>query len=651
MPFEPNPDTRTLVITPPWGSKDKNALTAFKGMDKISFPYSYHLEVLSDELDLDPLTIVGKECKFSVKRADDKLAEFTGKVWKFSAEGTYEYEDSRVRFYTLELAPHFKFLSLNKDSRVFQEKTVPQIVETVLKDHGVKYKTSLKGAYAKLDYCAQWRESDYEFATRLMEDVGIFYFFNGQSNHQMVLADAASGYLDLGDQGIGLAGEDADGGIESWSHFYRMAPAEVVISEYEFQTPATLIAKEKTILKLKDKFEVFDYPGGQDRTSGSLIAADLKSIAVSRMEAYESNHNVVRGKGRWESFLPGYKFKLEKHWAQGEGQKYAITYVKHQVRDPYLHEVSRQEDRYLNEFECVPDKTPYRPLRTSQHPVIVGPQPATVVGPKNSEVYTDKYGRVKISFPWDRESKMDDKSSCWVRVSQEWAGKNWGSFFLPRVGQEVLVEFINGDPSRPIVTGRVYNADQMPPVKLPDEEFTSTIKTYSDKSRFNELRFVDKKDKEQIYFRAQKDYVRVVEKGGGDVLKVGYKDATGTPTENSQTIDILQDRTVTLEKGADLLNIKTGDRTINIDKGSQAITVKQGDHTLMVKQGKVVIEAAKQISLKVGANSIVIDTQGIKIQGAKVLAQGKMKVDVKAPMTTVSGDGMLTLKGGLVKIN
>jgi type VI secretion system secreted protein VgrG len=282
-------------------------------------------------------------------------------------------------------------------------------------------------------------------------------------------------------------------------------------------------------------------------------------------------------------------------------------------------------------------------------PFVQGPQTAIVVGKAGEEIWTDKYGRVKVQFHWDREGKNDENSSCWVRVSFPTAGKNWGWVSLPRIGQEVIVSFLEGNPDRPIITGRVYNADQMPPYELPANQTQSGIKTRSSKEgtgdNFNEIRFEDKKDAEEVYVHAEKDFNCVIENNETRKIGLDKKD------KGDQTIEIQNDRTVTLNEGNDTLTVKTGNRVTTLDQGNDTKQVKMGDHSVKVDVGKSTTEAMTSIELKVGGNSIKIDQSGITIKGLMVTVQGDTKLDAKSPMTTVNGDGMLTLKGGITMIN
>jgi len=296
-----------------------------------------------------------------------------------------------------------------------------------------------------------------------------------------------------------------------------------------------------------------------------------------------------------------------------------------------------------------------------------GPQSALVVGKKGEEIWTDKHGRVKVQFPWERYTKSDENSSCWVRVGQPWGGKSFGGFQVPRIGEEVIVDFLEGNPDRPIITGRVYNGDNTFPYALPGDQTKSGFKSRSSKSgsteNFNELRFEDKKGEEEIYFHAEKNFVRVVE--NDDKLEIGlvkkdpgsqtitvHKDRTTTIKTGNETLVVEQgDRKTTVQTGKDLLEVSKGDRSVTIKMGNHSLEVSMGNQTTAIKMGKSETSAMQSIELKVGANSIKIDQSGVTIKGIMVKVEGSAMVEIKGPMTNVKGDGMVMVKGGVVMIN
>ncbi|WP_339742241.1 type VI secretion system tip protein TssI/VgrG [uncultured Rubinisphaera sp.] len=648
---------RALTIKTPLGN-DKFVAISLTGTEGISRPFQFLVDMVSEDQAIEFDKILGKSATFNAKLDDDYERNFNGIVWRFTQGAVSNIEDSILRNYQAELVPWTYFLKLNSNSRIFQEKTPPEIVEQVFKDNGLTdYKLSLKGTYAKQDYCVQYNETDYDFVSRMLEQYGIYYYFNHEdSKHTLVLGDAASAYVDLTKSEVDYSGDFSDpiiGEIDSWSRRYECITGKVELRDYDYVNPSTaLIAKEKTIVKLKStaSMEQYEYAGG------FLKAADGKALATVRMEAQEAMHDVATGSGNHPGFQAGGKFKLKSHPVKAEvNAKYVLTSVEHRAQEPIIFSSgpiigAGEKDMpiYWNKFECVPSKVAFRPARVTPKPHVAGPQSAVVVGPKAQEIFTNKFGEVKVQFHWDREGKMDDKSSCWIRVAQSWAGGKYGAQFMPRVGNEVIVEYLDGDIDRPIITGSVYNGDNSTIYALPDEQNKSGFKTLStDKAKaknFNELRFDDTIGKEEVYFHAERDFNRVVE--NNDTLKVGFD----AKDKGDQKIDIYNNRTVTIDKGDDTLTLTTGSRTVEI-KADDALTVKTGNHTIDIKAGESSITAAKAITLKVGGSMIKIDMQGVTIKGPQILIQADAQADLKSPMTTVSGDGMLTLKGGMVKIN
>jgi type VI secretion system secreted protein VgrG len=644
---------RQLAVTTPLG-KDVPLLTAFAGQEWMSRLFHFQLDLLSEKDAVAPKDIVGKSVTWVYQPIGAMPRYFSGVVSRFSAG----IPSGGFRHYRAEVVPWLWFLTRTTDCRIFQNKTAPAIIEQVFKDLAFSaYELNLKAAYCKRDYCVQYRETDFDFVSRLMEQEGIFYWFrheNGQ--HTLVLADQKSAYKDCPEKEVAFSvGSLTPNHITSWDHQYEFRPGKYAQTDYNFEAPATsLMTNATSLVKLpgNDKLEVYDYPGLY------VKKADGDAATKVRMEAEEAAYDVVSGASTCRTFTPGGKFTLKKHACPSEaGKGYVLTAVQHSARDSSYTNGKASSQLYSNTFTCIPDAVTFRPARTTPRPVVQGPQTAVVVGPKGEEVYTDKYGRVKVQFHWDREGKQDENSSCWIRVAENWAGKNWGVVFHPRIGQEVIVEFLEGDPDRPIITGRVYNAQQMPPYPLPANQTQSAIKTRSSKGGgaddFNELRFEDAKDKEDIYFHAQKDFHRVVEHD--DDLKVGH-DQTLEIKNNRTELVKEGDEKVTLEKGQRTHEIKKDDtlrveggRTITVQK-DHATTVTQGNYDLNVKLGRVTIQAMDQIQLKVGANSIVINQQGITLQGLTVKVEGQVMTEVTGAMAKVEAQGILELKGALTQI-
>lgn len=630
---------RLLSVTTPLGA-DVLLLTTFTGREAMSQLFSYQLELFSEQNNIDPTQIVGKSVTWSIQRVREEPRYFNGFVSRFSAGGR---QLQNVRSYRAEVVPWLWFLTRTADCRIFQNKTAPEIIKAVFDGLGFSdYKLQLRNTYPQREYCVQYRETAFNFVSRLMEQEGIFYFFqHDQGKHTLVLADQKSAYQDCSESQVDFSsGSRASNHITSWEHQYEFLSGKWTQTDYNFETPSTnLLSSTNTVLTVPGmtKYELFDYPG----VYGVKNQGDARSKLY--MEAEEATYEIVNGASQCCTFTPGGKFTLASHEVNSEaGKSYVVASIQHSAAD-YSHLDSERGSEYTNRFTCIPAAVPFRPTRVTHKPVVPGAQTAVVVGPKGEEIYTDKYGRVKVQFFWDRVGKKDENSSCWVRVAEAWAGKNWGVIFNPRIGQEVVVEFLEGDPDRPLITGRVYNAEQMPPYALPANQTQSVIKTRSSKEggtdNFNELRFEDKKDSEDILFHAEKDFHRVVE--NDDDLKVG----------NNQTIEIKKDRTETVTEGNETITIKQGNRQVTIEMGNETLQIKMGNQTTKLDLGKSETEAMQSIELKVGQSSVKLDQTGVTIKGMMIQIEGQVQTEVKGMMTQINGEAMLKMQGGITMIN
>jgi type VI secretion system secreted protein VgrG len=686
-------DRSLIAVTTPLG-KDVLLLTAFEGEEALSRPFSYRLEMLSANPNIAAKDIVGKSVTWMVRRTNREPRYFNGIVCRFAAGGT---QIRGLRYYRAEVVPWLWFLGRTADCRIFQEKAAPNIIEQIFKDLGyTAYELSLKSTYVKREYCVQYRETDLNFVSRLMEQEGIFYYFRHENGkHTLVLADQKTAFKDCPEKEVeGSVGSHSTGQVTGWEHQYEFRPGKWAQTDYNFETPSTsLMSTTKSVVSLPgvEKFEIYDYPGLY------LKKPDGDTLTKIRMEEEETAYEVVKGASTCSTFTPGGKFKLKSFTSTAEaGKSYVITSIQHSARESSYSPTELKSQDYSNTFDCIPDSVAFRPARCTAKPVVQGPQTAVVVGPQGEEIYVDKYGRVKVQFFWDREGKKNENSSCWMRVAQGWAGKNWGMMFIPRIGHEVVVDFLEGDPDRPLITGCVYNAEQMPPYDLPANQTRSVIKSRSSKGgstpNFNELRFEDKKDSEEVYFHAEKDFNRVVE--NNDTLKVGFekKDkgdqtidifnnqkitigagksqaADGSQTIDifnnqqltvgsgkaqasggSQTLSIYKDRTSTIETGNDTHTIKMGNRSVQIDMGNDSLTIKMGNQTTKLNLGKSETEAMQSIELKVGQSSVKVDQMGVTIKGLMIHIEGQIQTQVKALMTQVTADAMLQMKGAITMI-
>ena len=632
------------------------------------------LECISNDHHIKLKDVLGKAMtiELDLPEASDDVRYFHGLVTEFSYLGHFE----GFAHYKAILRPWPWFLSRKQDSRIFQEKTVPEIIEQVFKEINKfdDFKRRLNGTFRKRVYCVQYRETDFNFVSRLMEEEGIYYYFEHEKNkHVLVLSDDYSshgpfpGYKDLLYFPAEPEYRRKEDHIWKWNFGEEVQSGKVVLDDFDFVKPSTELETRSAGsggYAHSDK-EVFDYPGLYTEVK------DGEGYARVRMEEHGALQEQCQGEGNARGLAVGHLFNLGEEaapdWRDEQNREYLITSATHVLR---LEESTEQEDSYECRFTAIDAKIPFRPQRITPKPTVRGIQTAIVCGKKGEEIWTDKYGRVKVQFHWDRQGKKDENSSCWVRVAQLWAGKNWGAMFIPRMGQEVVVDFLEGDPDRPLIIGRVYNDELMPPYELPAEMTKSTIKSRSTKEgtpdNFNELRFEDKIGEEEIYFHAEKDFNRVVE--NNDTLKVGYDDKD----KGDQTIGINHDRTTTIGNN-DTLNVgyegdkEAGDQTIKIYKdrtttletGSETVTIqkdrtttlKTGNDTLKVKAGKRFVEAAQEIQLKVGSSKITMNPAEIKIEAAMITVKATGTLKLESPMSELKGTGILTLSGGLIKIN
>lgn len=676
------------------------------GEERLGEPFRYEVHMLSDRPSIDLAQVLGQKLTLAMSLAESGTRHLNGVITRLShvgRVGPYEH-------YLAIIRPNFWLLKQSADCRIFQNKSIPEVVKSVLSDFGIAVNDKLTESYPTIEYCVQYRESNFDFINRLLEKEGIYYFFtHSDGGHEMVLVDAASAHRNIFStsklpfQRTGVATRDV---VHVWEFTpaQRVTSGTVSLTDYDFEKPrANLDVRSRRDADYDlDQGEVYDYPGKYLETDAG------QPYARTQLESLQALEQLCSGKTNAAGIAAGGLFQLTEYPAEQENIEYLIVRAELRIEVVDLQTgqalAAAEAERgrgYTAAFDCVPaSEAAFRSPHKTPRPVVGGPHTAVVVGKRGEEIWTDQYGRIKVQFHWDRLGKHDENSTCWLRVAQGWAGGNWGSIFIPRIGQEVVVQFLEGDPDRPLVTGSLYNADQMPPYKLPENMTQSGIKSRSTKDggedNFNELRFEDKKDAEEVYFHAERDFTRVVE--NNDSLKVGFD----KKDQGNQTVDIYNDRTVTLDQGNDKLQVKVGDRTVLVDqgdlalvvdkgkrteqiegndeltirsgnhqttvnKGDDKLTVSKGNHSITVSAGKSTIQAAQEIVLKVGGSSIKITPQEIALSAPKikisgdlavdissnmgVSVDGGMKVDAKGVMATLQGSANTAVKGGIVMIN
>jgi type VI secretion system secreted protein VgrG len=611
-----------LAVTTPLG-ENKLLLKAVSGEEQLSGLFNFRLEMVSEDRKLDFSAIVGKHVTVTLLLNDGTKRYINGVV------GRFMQEDSHVRLttYYADLHPWLWLLTKTRDCRIFQNKTIPQIIKSVFDDLGFKdYSDNLKGTYPALDYCVQYDESAFNFVSRLMEDAGIFYFFeHEQDKHTLVLGDDADahkpcpGLKEARYQQVSVPYTD-DHVITRCTIEEQVVTGKFAHDDFNFETPSTDLKVE--VAGEGSEMRIYEYPGG------FLKKSDGEKRANLRLEACEQPGKILRGEGHVRAFISGFKFDLKNHYRADANKTYVLQRVS----------IAATQESYTNSFEAFPVDVPFRPQRVTPKPVIVGAQTAIVVGKSGEEIWTDKYGRIKVQFHWDQSGKNDENSSCWIRVDYGWAGKQWGGIFLPRIGQEVIVSYLEGDPDRPLVTGAVYNAQQVVPYTLPAEQTKSTIKSNTSKGGqgFNEIRFEDKKDSEEMYFHAQKDQVikvlndrtKEVDKNEKNTIK-GTRDQTVTGNETHT------DEANFTHKVTGNYELKvTGNLTIDV---TGSVTFKSAQSMTHQAQMSMTNEAQMSITNKAGMS---------------LTNEAQLAITNKGNASnTVESGGITTVKGALVKIN
>jgi type VI secretion system secreted protein VgrG len=555
--------------------------------------------------------------------------------------------------YRIRLVPLLRQVGHIRRSRIFQNLSVPDIVQKVLKAGHVDHRLALSGSYPKRDYCVQYRESDLDFVRRLLEAEGIFFFFEHSPDaHVMVLADAPSACEPLPGEATlpfrAETGQEADAGehITRVERTHRLLPGKVAMRDFDFERPTLDLTTQANENQEVPGLEIYDYPGDY------VQPGEGKRLSKVRLEELRFGVRTLGGAGTSHRLVPGATFSLAEHPDAGLNGELLVVRVRHEGRSAVvIGDAEDLADEYQNTFLTLPKGAPYRPRRTTRQPVIPGIQTATVVGPSGEETQPDSHHRIKVQFHWDREGQHNDQSSCWVRVGQPWAGAGWGSSFIPRVGQEVVVRFLEGNPDRPLVVGAVYNGGNPPPVALPGEKTKSTQRsdTSPGGGGFNEARIEDAAGEEEVYLHAQKDENITVLNDKTQLIHayeslLVEKDRSRQVNGN-QALQVKLDDASTIE-GNQTLKV-TGNRDTRVKeshsesvKGNQTITVARA-HNLNIKVAESVIVGAAAALTVGGVYGVTVGGAMNQAVGAARLEQvaGKKSEEVGAERSeTVSGN-------------
>ena len=694
-------------------------VTSFRGSEGVSELFHFEIELASEDADLDFEAVIGQAGKLVLSEPDgDRYVH--GIVSAFEAIGF----GRRFARYRATLVPGVWPLTLIRRSRIYEELPVADIIRRVLEDDGVssdRFRITADDDHRDREYCVQYRESDWDFISRLMEDEGFIYYFEQSEEGAVLVIDdrwderpviEGDANITFRDPGMGVA---AQGQVWQCSARREVRPTKVVLREYDFRHPSQN-PEEKLSADLEPAFDQetladYDFPGGViDRT----VAAPLPAF---RLEGLRSGDITMTGESNLPRLRPAHRFTLEGHHREGFNIEYQLIRVIHDgSQEQSAQEEAAEEGHtvYHNRIECIPGDAAWRAPRRTPAPRIRGPQTARVVGPDGEEIHTDEHGRIRVEFHWNRHDGQNDDMACWMRVSQSWAGPGWGALFLPRIGHEVVVQFLEGDPDRPLVTGSVYNGANPPPYALPDEKTKSTIKSDSSLGGggFNELRFEDAKGAEEIFLHAEKDWNTVVLNDNSESIghdqsisvkhdrhKIIDNDQTEEVKGNKSTIvrknvteEVTQNVSITVNQNRTDHVVGNVDTTIDgsetraitgaqstsitgtlliMSNGTQDITsasdIRVNSSTqVAIGAPQITIQADSQITLAVGGSQIVITPSSIQItstaiaigasgptdlQGATVSIVADTNCTVAAATLTTQADGANTVRGATVAVN
>lgn len=641
---------RDVAVSSPLG-EDALVFRRMVAVEQISTLFTLEVDLLAVRAGIDFNAMLGQNMTVRL-RVEGGERHYNGFVQSFSHLGG----SGRYAGYRAVLRPWLWFLTRNRDCRIFQDETVPDIVKAVLRQHGfTDIEDRLAGSYLPWEYCVQYQESDFAFISRLLEHEGIYYHFTHQNGtHTLVLGDEMGAHDRLRPDGrlrFNPTARWREGirSVDEWLVTREVTSGAYTVDDFDFERPRTDLRTGLSMARphALSGMEVFEYPGNMAYMKSGQRSTPGPAYARHRLEEIQAGHERIEGRTTVRELACGQLFTLTNHPVEEQNREYLVLSTVAEIRsDDFAAGTAGGDggEPYACRFTVLSSRERFRAPRVTPVPVMRGPQTAVVSGKAGEEIWTDKYGRIKVLFHWDRTGKADETSSCWIRVAQAWAGKLWGAQFLPRVGQEVIVDFLDGDPNRPVVTGSLYNGDVMPPFALPEHATRSGLRTDSVKGTgANELRFEDKAGKEQVYLQAQRNQdnrVRASSResvGGNRHLTVG----------GSQSLMVEANRH----------DIVWTDAKQNVDSTlSQMVGLEHheevGENYALKAGLEITLEAGLTLTLKASGGFITIGPTGVTISGNMVLinsggAPGSLTAQVQEPDEAhYASDGSPGGKGG-----
>ncbi|KHT13424.1 type VI secretion system tip protein TssI/VgrG [Pectobacterium brasiliense] len=589
------------------------AVVDFRLDEGLNRPFSLSLSLASALPDVDFGAVLDQPCELMIWYEGELKRRVSGIISGFT-QGDTGFRRTR---YQIEVRPALWRLGLRTNARIFQAQKPEAIIGALLEEAGITdYAFALRNEHAVREYCVQYRESDLAFITRLAAEEGMYFFHEyEEGKHRVVFADDAGALTKGPELFFNLATQGLSEGeyVRRFHYAERVSTAEVELKDYSFKTPAYGLSHKKMSGELehqRESYQHYDYPGRYKQDPSG------KAFSGYRLDALRSGAVTSEGESNCAGLMPGNTFTLTEHpnaTLNAVWQTVSVTHVGQQPQA--LEEESGGEPTTMsNSFAVVKGTTTWRAAMPYK-PMVDGPQIATVVGPTGEEIYCDQYGRVKLQFPWDRYGVSNDQSSCWVRVSQGWAGGQYGMITIPRIGHEVIVSFLEGDPDQPIVTGRTFHATNPSPYPLPANKTRTVLRTKTHQGEgFNELRFEDQAGQEEIYIHGQKDLKALVE---NDVVWHIKHDAH-TEIDNERVIRVKANDHLTVEN--EKRDHVKGGLSLTVDasmhqKLGQALLVEAGEEVHVKAGAKVVLEAGAELTLKVGGSFVKIDPSGVTLVG------------------------------------
>ncbi|MGQ0648479.1 MAG: type VI secretion system Vgr family protein [Gemmatimonadaceae bacterium] len=681
-------DNRPFKATTPLGP---NVLVpvGMTGTESVSRPFLFTVDFVSTDSAISASRLLGKGMTLQLELGSGEFRNIHGMVRRFSSLGS----DRTLSRYRAELVPVLWFLTLSNDCRTFEKQTALQIIEKVCTDAGLTdFKQRVATQPPQLPYVVQYRESNFAFISRMLEAAGLYYMFeHEEGKHTLVFSDSQAGSIPAAevDRAVVdsqfIAGQPPPDKVFRVTREFAVHAKSISLADHELLRADSVGSASSTSQDVRG--ERFDFLGdfGPNRS-----AAEAKLL----IEVEEAERDIVRGESTCAFFQSGTRVKLTHGPFSAGGDEFHLLEVRHKVESGDVHAAAGLVHHYTNEFVGIPVATRYRPPRATSAPSVRGNQTAKIVGSGDAgSIDVDADGCVLLQFPWDRGFGKDGKSAHRVHVASVWSGTGWGFVQIPRVGQEVLVEYLEGDLERPLITGRVYNSSHKHPYALPGDKTQSgwksrTLEGGSD--NFNELRFEDKKGSEHVFLQAEKDLNSIVKndetrevrhdrtttiknhdtrtvKEGNDKHTVSKGDQTVEVSQGKQTITVMGDQSLTVKSGNRSAKIEKGNESLEVSMGNMTVGVKMGNIGIKADLGAITIEAMQKIELKVGPmSSILIEPAGITLKGLNITSEaqvqsetkglmtkleGQVMTEVKGVITQVKGDGMLMAKGGITMIN